>query len=143
MSLTGRRFRALHKCVRKPGYLDPKEGRGWLVITSQNFHLEEDGRIRMPGFLREIHIKTGQKAVRQIRVRTDGNAIRILLVYEKEECTAASSRGTAVMGIDLGVDNLITAVWNTEQPPVILSGCKRGLSDHEGRRSYSTGIESP
>ena len=107
---------------RKPGCLDPKEGRGWLVITSQNFHLEEDGRIRMPGFLREIHIKTGQKAVRQIRVRTDGNAIRILLVYEKEECTAASSRGTAVMGIDLGVDNLITAVWNTEQPPVILNG---------------------
>ena len=108
---------------RKPGYLDPREGRGWLVITSQNFHLEEDGRVRMPGFLKGIHIKTGPKKVRQIRVRTEGDAVRILLVYEKkEDCTAVSSRGTAVMGIDLGVDNLITAVWNTEQPPVILNG---------------------
>ena len=34
---------------RKPGYLDPMKGRDSLVITSQNFSIDEDDRITMPG----------------------------------------------------------------------------------------------
>ena len=34
-----------------PGYLDPKTGRGSLVITSQNFKVDEDGNVTMPKFL--------------------------------------------------------------------------------------------
>ena len=40
-----------------PGYLDSKDGRGALVITSQNFHVDEQGNIRMPKFLSGIHIR--------------------------------------------------------------------------------------
>ena len=108
---------------QKPGYLDPKEGRGWLVITSQNFTREEDGFIRMPGFLKEIRIKARHSQIRQIRIKTERSCIRILLVYEeKEACRAKPGENEKVMGIDLGVNNLITAVWNSDETPVIISG---------------------
>ena len=107
---------------RKPGYLDPKEGRGWLVITSQNFRAEKDGTVRMPGFLKGIKVKARHKAVRQIRVKTEWDSIRVLLVYKQEELPGAGREGEAVMGIDLGVNNLVTAVWNTRHAPVIING---------------------
>ena len=108
---------------QKPGYLDPKEGRGWLVITSQNFTREEDGFIRMPGFLKGISIKARHSQIRQIRIRTERACIRILLVYEKKEVyPTGPAANTKVMGVDLGVNNLITAVWTSDESPVIISG---------------------
>lgn len=108
---------------KKPGYLDPKEGRGWLVITSQNFFREEDGSVRMPGFLKGIRIKARHSQIRQIRIRTERACIRILLVYEKKEVyPTGPAANTKVMGVDLGVNNLITAVWTSDESPVIISG---------------------
>ena len=108
---------------QKPGYLDPKEGRGWLVITSQNFTRGEDGFIRMPGFLKGIRMKAGHSQIRQIRIKTERTCIRILLVYEqKEERPAKPVENAKAMGIDLGVNNLITAVWTSEESPVIING---------------------
>ena len=78
---------------QKPGYLDPKEGREWLVITSQNFTIEEDGLIRMPGFLKDIRIRARHLRIRQIRIKTEKTCIRILLVYEETgECPANHRR---------------------------------------------------
>ena len=107
---------------QKPGYLDPKEGRGWLVITSQNFSCKEDGSIRMPGFLKEIHVKARHSQIRQIRIKTDREGIRVLLVYEKKEEVPQKPADAKTIGIDLGVNNLITAVWTSEETPVIISG---------------------
>ena len=108
---------------QKPGYLDPKEGRNWLVITSQNFHPEENGVLRMPGFLKGIRIRARHENVRQMRIRTEKDRIRILLIYEsKEQSYDRPATGKAVMGIDLGVNNLVTAAWNSEHAPVILNG---------------------
>ena len=105
---------------RKPGYLDPMKGRDSLVITSQNFSISEDGLITMPGFLKEIKIKAKHRLVRQIRVITDKNSIRIMLMYEQE--TGKVKIGGNVMGIDLGVDNLITASMSSGSSPVIING---------------------
>ena len=105
---------------RKPGYLDSLRGRDALVITSQNFSISEDGLITMPGFLKEIKIKAKHRLVRQIRVITDKNSIRIMLMYEQE--TGKVKRGGNVMGIDLGVDNLITASMSSGSSPVIING---------------------
>ncbi len=105
---------------RRPGYLDPMKGRDSLVITGQNFSINEDGRIVMPGFLKEIRIKAKHTPVRQIRVRTDKNSIRIMLMYEQE--TENTKKGKSIMGIDLGVDNLVAASLSSGGTPAIING---------------------
>ena len=102
-----------------PGYLDPKTGRGSLVITSQIFKVNEDGKVTMPKFLNGIHIRARHSNVRQIRITMFKDSILISLMYEKEEKT---TKGTKVMGIDLGVNNLIAAAWDSEDRPVIING---------------------
>jgi len=105
---------------RKPGYLDSLRGRDALVITSQNFFITEDGLITMPGFLKEIRIKAKHRSVRQIRIITDKNSIRIMLMYEQK--TEKAKADGNIMGIDLGVDNLITAGLSSDTSPVIING---------------------
>ncbi len=102
-----------------PGYLDPKTGRGSLVITSQNFKVDEDGKVTMPKFLSGIHIKARHDKVRQIRIKMYKGSVLISLMYEKKEKTV---KGTKVMGIDLGVNNLIAAAWDSEDRPVLING---------------------
>ena len=105
---------------RRPGYLDPAKGRGSLVITSQNFSIAEDGLITMPGFLKGIKIKAKHGHVRQIRVRTDKNSIRIMLMYEQE--VSMSRVNGNIMGVDLGVDNLATISLLSGGAPVVING---------------------
>ncbi|MBR3057764.1 MAG: transposase [Clostridiales bacterium] len=107
-------------CPHAPGYLDPKDGRGALVITSQNFHVDEQGNIRVPKFLSGIHIRARHQNVRQIRIKSCKNVIQISLLYEKKE--AGKVESDTVMGIDLGVNNLIAAAWDSEMTPVIVNG---------------------
>lgn len=107
-------------CPHPPGYLDPAQGRGWLVITSQNFRTDGEGNIRMPGFLKGIHIRARHHTARQIRVRTYEDVIVIQLIYEEKEAAPAGTK--TVMGIDLGVNNLVAAAWNCGHAPVILNG---------------------
>ena len=102
-----------------PEYLDPKTGRGSLVITSQNFKVDEAGNVTMPKFLSGIHIRARHENVRQIRIKMFKDSILISLMYEKEEKT---TNGTKVMGIDLGVNNLLAAAWDSDDKPVIISG---------------------
>ena len=102
-----------------PGYLNPKTGRVSLVITSQNFKVDEAGNVTMPKFLSGIHIRARHGNVRQIRIKIFKNSILISLMYEKEEKQIC---GTKVMGIDLGVNNLIAAAWDSEDRPVIING---------------------
>ena len=102
-----------------PGYLDPKTGRGSLVITSQNFKVDEAGKVTMPKFLSGIHIRARHGNVRQIRIKMFKDSILVSLMYEKEEKT---TKGTKVMGIDLGVNNLIAAAWDSEDRPVLING---------------------
>ena len=105
---------------RKPGYLDPMKGRDSLVITSQNFSIDEDDRITMPGFIKEIKLKAKHRSVRQIRIKTDKNSIRIMLMYEQETVSIGSDGN--IMGIDLGVDNLVTASLSSGGTPFIING---------------------
>jgi len=102
-----------------PGYLDPKTGRGSLVITSQNFKVDEAGNVTMPKFLSGIHIRARHGNIRQIRIKMFMDSILISLMYEKEEKQVC---GKKVMGIDLGINNLIAAAWDSEDRPVIING---------------------
>lgn len=107
-------------CPKRPGYLDPKKGRGSLVITSQNFSISDDGTVVMPGFLKGIQIKARHRNARQIRIMTEKNCIRVMIIYEKK--TSKENNGNNIMGIDLGVDNLITAVQISDGEPFMING---------------------
>ncbi|MCR5652145.1 MAG: transposase [Lachnospiraceae bacterium] len=69
---------------------------------------------------KEIRIKAKHGNIKQIRIKTDQRSIRIMLVYEQE--TNASADGRNIMGIDLGVDNLITVSLSLGGMPVIING---------------------
>ena len=79
----------------------------------------EYGNVTMPKFLSGIHIRARHGNVRQIRIKIFKNSILISLMYEKEEKQIC---GTKIMGIDLGVNNLIAAAWDSEDRPVIING---------------------
>lgn len=103
-----------------PGYLDPQKGRGQLVITNQNFKVRDHGEVIMPKFLEGIRIHARHDPVRQIRIKICSSSILITLLYEKKEPVYRSA-GT-VMGIDLGINNLIAAAWDSEREPIIING---------------------
>ncbi len=107
-------------CPKTPGYLDPEHGRGRIVITSQNFSIDEKGNVRMPGFLSEIRIKARHRNARQIRVHTGYGLLRIELMYEQKEATPVNAPN--VMGIDVGVNNLMAVSFSSEGAPVIING---------------------
>ena len=107
-------------CPRKPRYLDPMTGRGRLVITSQNFTIDEDGYIRMPKFLEGIRLRARHTGIRQIRIRTEKTEILIQITYEQKEQPLIKDGN--VMGIDLGVGNLVTISLASEDHPVIING---------------------
>ena len=81
--------------------------------------MDEDGKVTMPKFLSGIHIRARHGNVRQIRIKMFKDSILISLMYEKEEKQISR---TKIMGIDLGINNLIAAAWNSEDRPVLING---------------------
>ena len=104
-----------------PHYYDTETGKGWLVLTSQNFKVLSTGDIKLPAFLNDLHLKTKHTDVRQCRIKTTANSIVINIIYQvaDTEMKAANDR---YMGIDIGIDNLMTVVSNTEMQPFIING---------------------
>ena len=105
---------------KAPGYLDPVRGRGRIVITSQNFSIDDKGHVRMPGFLSDLHIKARHRDVRQIRIQTGPGGIRVQLMYERKE--AAPADRPHAMGIDIGVNNLMAVSFSSGKEPVLING---------------------
>ena len=105
---------------KAPGYLDPVRGRGRIVITSQNFSVDDKGHVRMPGFLSGIRVRARHRDVRQIRIQTGPGGIRIQLMYEREE--AAPVDRPHAMGIDIGVNNLMAVSFSSGKEPVLING---------------------
>ena len=112
--------RGFYGCPNAPGYLDPVRGRGRIVITSQNFSIDDKGHVRMPGFLSGIRVRARHRDVRQIRIQTGPGVIRIQLMYEREE--AAPADRPHEMGIDIGVNNLMAVSFSSGKEPVLING---------------------
>lgn len=104
----------------KPGYFDKDTGRNWIVLTSQRIRMDEKGVMHLPEFLSGIHIKPRHEGIRQVRIKAQDRKIILQLMYEEKEKAASKSSG--VMGIDIGIDNLMTLCMNTEAHPVIING---------------------
>lgn len=104
-----------------PHYYDTETGREWLVLTSQNFKVLSTGDIKLPAFLNDLHLKTKHTDVRQCRIKTIANSIVINIIYQVAD-TEMKVANDRYMGIDIGIDNLMTVVSNTEMRPFIING---------------------
>lgn len=105
----------------KPNYYDKQTGREWLVLTNQNAKLQNNGTIKLPKFLDGLNIKTRQNNINQVRIITKNDKIVINILYSQAEYKSNVDK-EKVLGIDLGVNNLITVVSNTNMTPVIIDG---------------------
>lgn len=105
----------------KPSYYDKETGRGWLTLTNQNAKLQNDGTIKLPKFLDGLNIKTRQNNINQVRIITKNDKIIINVLYSQDEYKSNVDK-EKVLGIDLGVNNLMTVVSNTEMTPFIIDG---------------------
>lgn len=104
-----------------PHYYDTETGRAWLVLTSQNFKVLSTGDIKLPTFLNGLQLKTKHTNVRQLRIKTTANSIVINIIYQVADVEMKEDN-SRYMGIDMGIDNLMTVVSNTEMQPFIVNG---------------------
>ena len=105
----------------KPSYYDKETGREWLTLTNQNAKITDNGIIKLPKFLDGLNIKTKQIAINQVRIKTQNNKIIVNILYSKDE-TQNNVDKTKAIGIDLGIDNLVTLASNTVLQPLIING---------------------
>jgi putative transposase len=106
---------------KTPSFYDKKNGRNWLVLTSQQIKESSTGEIKFPSFLSGLHLKARHSNIRQVRIKTTYNKIIVQFMYEKTEQKSDVKVGSAI-GIDLGVNNLAAVVSNTGMPPFIING---------------------
>src|SRR5271157_925744 len=106
-------------CPRPPNY-KPKNGESIAIFTNQNTRLK-GGFIYFPKSTHLPPVKTRITYYQQMRVVPKGYGYVAEIVYEKQELDLKLSPGR-VVGIDLGVDNLVTMVNNIGVHPIIIKG---------------------
>ena len=105
----------------KPNYYDKETGREWLTLTNQNAKLQNNGTIKLQKFLDGLNVKTRQNNINQVRIITKNDKIIINVLYSQAEYKSNVDK-EKVLGIDLGVNNLMTIVSNTKMTPFIIDG---------------------
>lgn len=105
-----------------PGYYDKETGRCWLTLTKDAFRIDENGYLHLPKVFPKLKVKVKHQNVQQIRLITTKTAIKIHVLYKVEEPELKDKNGAAVMGIDVGVNNLAACVFNNEFSPIIFNG---------------------
>ena len=122
----------------RPAYKDKEKGRNALVLTYQNIKVDKDGKVRLPRFLDGIHIKARHRDIRQVRIQTGDGKIRIQLIYRSPVPALTGKKG--IMGIDPGLDNLVTLCMDTSAEPVIINGRGvKSINQYYNKRRASLG----
>ena len=110
---------------RPPKYLD-KKGRYILVFTNQNCRIR-DGLVRFPKVLNGFSVKPeflqrdDYSSFQQVRLVPRGDRIIIELVYKIPAKPQLPENGR-LMGIDIGVNNLVVACNNAGAPAFAING---------------------
>ncbi|WP_290704799.1 RNA-guided endonuclease TnpB family protein, partial [Ferroplasma sp. Type II] len=104
-----------------PHYKD-KDGEFILIFTNQQCHIE-NGILHFPKMI-NLEVKTrvdDNVNLREVRIIPHGNGYNIEIVYKKE-INGPLIRNNNIMGIDVGVDNIVSISNNTGLNPVIVKG---------------------
>lgn len=111
---------------KPPKYLD-KDGSYELNFTEQYLRWDENSKeivLKHLGFFSEIRIKPkfekmqGLQKIDQLKIQNKGNYILISIIYDRfVEDTKLN--GTRSIGIDIGIDNLLTISGDIDTPIIV------------------------
>ncbi|HMF33318.1 MAG TPA: transposase [Candidatus Lokiarchaeia archaeon] len=104
---------------RPPGY-KPKDAECVATFTNQNTRVKE-GQIHFPKSCHLPPLKTRITHYKQVRVIPHGNYYTVEVVYEQEVQDLGLDKAR-VVGIDLGLSNLVTIANNVGTAPRIIKG---------------------
>jgi len=98
-----------------------KNGESIVIFTNQQCRIKE-GYLRFPKKVNLKLIKTRIKdKLKEVRIIPLGIKYKIEIIYEKEEQDLGLNKNN-LLSIDLGLNNLITAVNNIGLDPIIIKG---------------------
>lgn len=104
---------------RPPKY-KPRDGESIAIFTNQNTRVK-DGQVHFPKSCNLPPIKTRILQYQQVRILPQAYGYIMEIVYNKEE-TGMKLNPDHILGIDLGLRRLITAVNNIGLPPFVIKG---------------------
>ena len=105
-----------------PKYKHKTKGRCAIIFTNQQAKLK-DGFIHFPKKVELKPVKTKQINVQQVRIVPQATCYIVEIIYKKEVQIDKSLNDSLYLGIDLGLNNLVTAASNKEGlQPIIVNG---------------------
>ncbi|MBI1927667.1 IS200/IS605 family element transposase accessory protein TnpB [Candidatus Poribacteria bacterium] len=105
-----------------PSYKPKRSGRNLLIYTAQAISRPALREGFVVPSKTDIHIKTKQQKVNQVRIVPRRNHYVIEVVYEREAQDLGFSKNH-IAGIDIGVDNLAAVTSNTKGfTPLLING---------------------
>jgi putative transposase len=108
------------KFLGRPKLPKYKKETSIVVFTSQQIKLK-NGFIHFPKMTNLKPLKTKVSNVCQVRLIPQANTFKIEIVYEKEATNLKLEKENA-LAIDLGLNNLVTAIDNVGNKPFIING---------------------
>lgn len=113
-------YKKLRRRPKIPGY-KKKNGESIAIFTNQQCRIK-NGYLCFPGKSDLKPIKTRIRShLYQVRIIPKGVCYTIEIIYEKEELNLGLNKDH-ILSIDLGLNNLITAVNNIGLKPIIIKG---------------------
>jgi len=121
------------KAKPNPPHYKKKNGEHILVLTNQQCKIKE-GRIKFPQKMDMIEVRTrlpDATNLREVRITPKGVGYVCEIVYEKEvmveEKGNKEEEEERVVGIDLGVKNIVTMVNNIGKKPIVVKDDGTGI----------------
>lgn len=109
-----------------PGYKDKTKGRNIVIFTSQQRKIK-NGIYRFPksdvsfALKDKRGIQVNEKNLRQVRIVPNTGVYTLEAVYRIEDAEINGAR-QRIMGIDLGLNNLVTITSNVGETPIVVNG---------------------
>ena len=109
---------------KMPKYKDKTKGRNILIFTKNSCRLRKQGFILFPNKLDIKPIKTKVNNFQQVTITQQNNCYCINIIYTKQEVEYNENLNrNNILGVDLGVNNLITMIDNNlASQPIIIKG---------------------
>ena len=108
--------------VPKPPKYKHKDGEFMLIFTNQQCHIK-DGILKFPKIMNlEVKTRLENVDIREARIIPEGSGYNVEIVYAKEITDFSELNANRILGIDVGVRNIITMGNNISKKGIAVKG---------------------